>query len=51
MTGLMERLRELRARRRSARDERRKRRAIDPRTDVLQGRKDSQSKTWEQHGP
>ena len=51
MTGLMERLRELRARRRSVREERRQRRAQDPRAHVLQGRKDNQSKIWEQHGP
>lgn len=51
MAGLMERLREMSARRRSVREERRKRRAVDPRADVLQGRKDHQSKIWEQHGP
>jgi hypothetical protein len=51
MTGLMERLRELRARRRSAREERQKRSAQDPRGNVLQGRKDNQSKIWERHGP
>jgi hypothetical protein len=51
MAGLMERVKERRARRRSVREERQKRRAVDPRAGVLQGRKDNQSKIWEQHGP
>lgn len=51
MAGFFNRLSERRARRRSARDERRKWRASDPRAHVLQARKDSQAKTWERHGP
>jgi hypothetical protein len=51
VAGFFNRLRERRAQRRSAREERGKRRASDPRDHVLQARKDSQAKTWEKHGP
>jgi hypothetical protein len=50
MAGFLERLRERRARRRTSREERRKRQATDPRAQVLQARKDSETTSWEK-GP
>jgi hypothetical protein len=50
MASFMERFRSRRARRRTSRDERRKQRVVDPRAHVLQARKDSETRAWEQ-GP
>jgi hypothetical protein len=52
MAGLKGRLTDWRARRRTTRDERRKRRLSDPRARIstAQSRKDSETRSWEQ-GP
>jgi hypothetical protein len=50
MSGFLERLKERRARRRTGREERRKRLAAEPRAPVLQARKDSETRSWEK-GP
>jgi hypothetical protein len=50
MVGFLERIRGRRPRRRTGRDERRKQRVLDPRAHVLQARKDSETRSWEQ-GP
>lgn len=50
MANFKQRLDERRAARRSRRDERRKQRALDQRAHVLQARKDSETRSWEQ-GP
>jgi hypothetical protein len=50
MAGFLERLRERRARRRTSREERRKRQATDPRAHITQSRKDLETSAWEK-GP
>jgi hypothetical protein len=52
MAGFLERLRERRARRRTSREERRKREATDQRAHIrtAQARKDSETRSWEK-GP
>jgi hypothetical protein len=50
LANFKQRLNERRAARRARRDERRKQRVLDPRANVLQARKDSETRSWEK-GP